>query len=143
LKPFLYAAMLDSGQLSPQMLVADVPTQFRGFAPENFDRSYRGAVPADEALAQSLNVPAVRLLREYGYPRFYDLLKALGFSTLHEPPDHYGLALVLGGAERRCGRHAYANPRTARGLPTDTRRGGTATFRSCNPRRTRPAPRRR
>jgi penicillin-binding protein 1C len=99
LKPFLYGAMLDSGQLLPHMLVADIPTQFRGFTPENFDRTFRGAVPADEALAQSLNVPAVRLLRDYGYPRFYDVLKQLGFSTLTEPPDHYGLALILGGAE--------------------------------------------
>jgi len=111
LKPFLFAAMLDSGQLLPQMLVPDVPTQFRGFAPENFDRSYRGAVPADEALAQSLNVPAVRMLREYGYPRFYDLLKTLGFTTLREPPDHYGLTLVLGGAEANLWdvTRAYAN----------------------------------
>jgi penicillin-binding protein 1C len=99
LKPFLYAAMLDSGQLLPRMLVPDIPTQFRGFAPENFDRQFRGAVPADEALAQSLNVPAVRLLRDYGYARFYDLLHTLQFTTLAEPPDHYGLALILGGAE--------------------------------------------
>ena len=99
LKPFLYAAMLDSGQLLPRMLVPDIPTQLRGFTPENFDRSYRGAVAADEALAHSLNVPAVRLLRDYGYPRFHDLLQKLGFSTLTQPPDHYGLALILGGAE--------------------------------------------
>jgi penicillin-binding protein 1C len=99
LKPFLYAAMLDSGQLLPQMLVPDVPTQIRSFTPENFDRSFRGAVPADEALARSLNVPAVRLLREFGYPRFHELLQRLGFSTIRRPPDHYGLALILGGAE--------------------------------------------
>jgi penicillin-binding protein 1C len=99
LKPFLYAAMLDSGQLLPKLLVPDVPTQFKGFAPENFDRAFRGAVPADEALAHSLNVPAVRLLKDYGYARFYDLLRNLGMSTLTEPPDHYGLTLVLGGAE--------------------------------------------
>jgi penicillin-binding protein 1C len=99
LKPLLYAAMLDAGQLLPKMLVPDIPTQYQGFAPENFDRAFRGAVPADEALAHSLNVPAVRLLRDYGYPRFYDLLTHLGVSTLREPPDHYGLALILGGAE--------------------------------------------
>ncbi|MET0280833.1 MAG: penicillin-binding protein 1C [Steroidobacteraceae bacterium] len=99
LKPFLYAAMLDSGQLLPRMLVPDVPTQIRGFTPENFDRGFRGAVPADEALAHSLNVPAVRLLRDFGYPRFHELLQQLGFSTLARPPDHYGLALILGGAE--------------------------------------------
>jgi penicillin-binding protein 1C len=99
LKPFLYAAMLDSSQLLPRLLVADVPTQLRGFRPENFDRQFRGAAPADEALAQSLNVPAVRLLRDYGYPRFHELLQRLGFSTLTRAPDHYGLALILGGAE--------------------------------------------
>jgi penicillin-binding protein 1C len=99
LKPFLYAAMLDSGQLLPKMLVPDIPTQLRGFTPENFDRQYRGAVPADEALAHSLNVPAVRLLRDYSYPRFHALLQQLGFSTLTRAPDHYGLALILGGAE--------------------------------------------
>jgi penicillin-binding protein 1C len=99
LKPFLYAAMLDSGQLLPKMLVADVPTQYKGFAPENFDHGFRGAVPADVALAHSLNVPAVRLLKDYGVDRFYDLLRNLGMSTLTEPPDHYGLTLVLGGSE--------------------------------------------
>jgi penicillin-binding protein 1C len=111
LKPFLYAGMLDSGQLLPRMLVPDVPTQFRDFTPENFDRQFRGAVPADEALAHSLNVPAVRLLRDYGYPRFYDLLKSLQFSTLPAAPDHYGLALILGGAEATLWdvTQAYAN----------------------------------
>ena len=99
LKPVLYAAMLDSGQLLPKMLVPDVPTQYAGYSPENFDRSYRGAVPADVALAQSLNVPAVRMLREYGVDRFYDLLAGMGMSTLTQPPDHYGLTLILGGAE--------------------------------------------
>jgi penicillin-binding protein 1C len=91
--------MLDSGQLLPRMLVPDVPTQIRGFTPENFDRQFRGAVPANEALARSLNVPAVRLLREFGYPRFHELLQRLGFSTITQPADHYGLALILGGAE--------------------------------------------
>jgi hypothetical protein len=71
-----YAAMLDSGQLLPKMLVPDVPIHYAGYSPENFDRRFRGAVPADVALAQSLNVPAVRLLREYGVERFYDLLRA-------------------------------------------------------------------
>jgi penicillin-binding protein 1C len=99
LKPFLYAAMLDSGQLLPRMLVPDIPTQFQAFTPENFDKQFRGAVPADEALAQSLNVPAVRLLREYGYPRFHELLQRLGFTSFTKPSDHYGLALILGGAE--------------------------------------------
>jgi len=99
LKPFLYAAMLDSGQLLPHMLVADIPTQYSGYSPENFDHLYRGAVPADMALAQSLNVPAVRSLKEFGVERFYDLLHRMGMSTLTRTPQDYGLTLVLGGAE--------------------------------------------
>src|SRR3569833_4591517 len=99
LKPFLYAAMLDSGQLLPHMLVADIPTQYSGYSPENFDHLYRGAVPADTALAQSLNVPAVRSLKEIGVERFYDLLHGMGMSTLNRTPQDYGLTLVLGGAE--------------------------------------------
>jgi penicillin-binding protein 1C len=99
LKPFLYAAMLDSGQLLPHMLVADIPTQYSGYSPENFDHLYRGAVPADTALAQSLNVPAVRSLKEFGVERFYDLLHGMGMSTLNRTPQDYGLTLVLGGAE--------------------------------------------
>lgn len=99
LKPFLYAAMLDSGQLLPRMLVPDIPTHYSGYAPQNFDRSYRGAVPADVALAQSLNVPAVRMLKTYGIERFHKLLRDMGMSTLTRSPEDYGLTLILGGAE--------------------------------------------
>jgi len=99
LKPLLYAAMLEDGSLTPRMLLPDVPTHYEGFQPENFDRQYRGAVRADEALAHSLNVPAVRMLRTYGVARFADLLRSAGMSTLTRPADHYGLTLILGGAE--------------------------------------------
>lgn len=99
LKPFLFAAMLDDGSMLPRSLVADVPTVINGFAPNNFSREYDGAVPADQALIRSLNVPAVRELREYRYEKFYTLLKETGLSTLTKPADHYGLAMILGGAE--------------------------------------------
>ncbi|MEM9023612.1 MAG: penicillin-binding transpeptidase domain-containing protein, partial [Bacteroidota bacterium] len=99
LKPFLYASMLDDGQLTPDMLVADVPTQYGGYAPKNYSQSYDGAVPARRALARSLNVPAVRMLQDYGIDRFHHRLRALGMSTLHRPPEDYGLSLILGGAE--------------------------------------------
>ena len=81
------------------MLVADLPTQINGYKLENFDRQYRGAVPADEALALSLNIPAVRLLRKHGVTRFYAELKSIGLQTLFRPADDYGLTLILGGAE--------------------------------------------
>jgi penicillin-binding protein 1C len=99
LKPLLYAAMLDAGEILPHTLVLDVPTQYAGYMPENFDRQYRGVVPADVALAQSLNVPAVRMLKQHGVQRFQDFLKAAGMTTLTRAADDYGLTLILGGAE--------------------------------------------
>ncbi|MCH8544296.1 MAG: penicillin-binding protein 1C [Alcanivorax sp.] len=99
LKPFLYALMLDDGLLLPETLVADIPTQFAGYSPENFDRLHRGAVPAREALTRSLNVPMVRMLREYGVERFHDQLRQFGLTTLFRAPEDYGLTLILGGSE--------------------------------------------
>lgn len=99
LKPFLYAGMLTDGLLLPHSLIPDIPTRIGGYTPQNFDRDYDGAVPADLALSRSLNIPAVRMLRDYKYPRFYDLLKKTGIRTLNRPADHYGLSLILGGCE--------------------------------------------
>ncbi|HYC84839.1 MAG TPA: penicillin-binding protein 1C [Chryseosolibacter sp.] len=99
LKPFLYAAMMDEGKILPKTLLPDIPVLLNGFAPRNFSHAYDGAVPADEALIRSLNVPSVHLLREYRYEKFHSLLKEIGISTLRHHPDHYGLSLILGGAE--------------------------------------------
>ncbi len=99
LKPFLYEAMLASGELLPDELVPDVPMRLGGFAPENFDRLYEGALPASEALARSRNVPAAWMLRRFGVERFAARLRELGMTTLHRDGADYGLALILGGAE--------------------------------------------
>jgi penicillin-binding protein 1C len=99
LKPFLYASMLDAGDLLPNTLVADIPTQFGSYQPENFNKSYDGAVFANEALSRSLNVPAVRMLQDFGLDRFYHYLKLLQLKDLKYYANHYGLSLVLGGAE--------------------------------------------
>lgn len=99
LKPFLYGAMLDEGRILPNTLLPDVPTIVSGFAPKNFSNDYDGAVAADKALIRSLNVPAVQLLMEYRYEKFHSLLQHLGMSTLVNDADHYGLSLILGGAE--------------------------------------------
>jgi penicillin-binding protein 1C len=99
LKPFLYAAMLEDGLLLPKTLVSDVPTMINGFAPKNFSRQYDGAVHADQALIRSLNIPAVHELKDYHHQKFHQLLKDLGMTTLSQPADHYGLSLILGGAE--------------------------------------------
>jgi penicillin-binding protein 1C len=99
LKPALYAAMLDDGKILPNSLVADIPVNLSGFAPQNFNGQYEGAVPASQALSRSLNIPAVEMLREYGTDRFLQLLKNMGFTTLTHTSEHYGLSLILGGAE--------------------------------------------
>lgn len=123
LKPFLFAAMVQDGALQPSSLVPDVPMHFTGFKPENFDRSYRGAVRARDALAQSLNVPAVYMLREYGLDRFYDLLRQMDMSTLTRAPDNYGLTLILGGAEGRLWDMAQMYANLARISESGRRRG--------------------
>jgi penicillin-binding protein 1C len=99
LKPFLYAAMLDSGLILPDQLVIDIPTRIGSYKPDNNVPVYRGAVPASEALSRSLNIPAVRELREYGISAFLDYLKECGFSTFTRSADDYGLPLILGGGE--------------------------------------------
>lgn len=99
LKPFLYAAAMDEGLLLPTELLPDIPLFYRGFAPQNFDKKYRGAVPANEALSSSLNVPFVFLLREYGYEKLHQKLKQIGMHSLTQPANHYGLSIILGGAE--------------------------------------------
>jgi penicillin-binding protein 1C len=101
LKPFLFAAMLDAGEILPGTLVPDIPFHIAGFSPQNFNRSYDGAVAAGDVLQRSLNVPSVRMLADYGVERFHLLLKDAGMSTLNKPPMHYGLSLILGGAEGR------------------------------------------
>ena len=99
LKPFLFAAMLDEGTLLPSMLLPDIPVYINGFAPQNYSKSFDGAVEAHVALERSLNIPAVLLLQDYGLERFHALLCEMGFSTIVYEPSHYGLSLILGGAE--------------------------------------------
>ncbi|KZE75998.1 penicillin-binding protein 1C [Myroides marinus] len=99
LKPFLYGSMLDDVELLPKSLVADIPVVISGYKPENFNSTYEGAVPADEALFRSLNIPYVLMLQKYGIYRFYNQLQNLGFKSINKHPNHYGLSLILGGAE--------------------------------------------
>ena len=99
LKPFLYAAMLNDGMILPSTLIADIPLNINGFTPQNFNRTFYGAVPAHVAIERSLNVPLVRMLSQYNTGRFMTLLKQLGMTTLRFSEDHYGASLILGGAE--------------------------------------------
>ena len=99
LKPFLYAAMLHDGQLLPGTLVSDVPLNLNGFSPQNYNKTFYGAVPAHRAIERSLNVPLVRMLSAYNTGRFMSLLKKAGMTTLRFSEEHYGASLILGGAE--------------------------------------------
>ncbi|MEE3999151.1 penicillin-binding protein 1C [Tenacibaculum sp. FZY0031] len=99
LKPFLYAQMLQSGDLLPKQLVADVPTEIAGYTPKNFNLTFDGAVPANEALTRSLNIPSVRMLQRYGLEKFREDLRAYRIKDINKSADYYGLSLILGGAE--------------------------------------------
>ena len=99
LKPLLYCALLQDGAILPNTLLPDIPININGFSPQNFNREFAGAVPAGEALARSLNVPSVHMLRKYGVPKFLDLLHRCGLTTLGRSASDYGLSLILGGGE--------------------------------------------
>ena len=99
LKPFLFAAMIDEGTLLPTMLLPDIPMNLSGFTPKNYSGQYWGVVPAKVALQHSLNAPFVYLLKQHGHQRFHSLLQRLGISGIVYDADHYGLSLVVGGAE--------------------------------------------
>jgi penicillin-binding protein 1C len=101
LKPFVYALAFEHGHTSSEM-IADVPTSFPSetgtYSPSNFDGTFEGPVSLREALAGSLNVPAIRLAAELPRGVLLERLHALGF-TLPEDEKHYGLSLVLGSGE--------------------------------------------
>ena len=133
LKPFLYASMLDEGLILPRSLVPDVPSQYGGYMPKNYYPTYDGLVPADEALARSLNVPAVRMLEEYGVARFKQKLQSLGLTTLYRPASEYGLTLILGGAEASLWDLAGAYAGMARSLERHYANRGRAASNAFRP----------
>ncbi|MGB3315308.1 MAG: penicillin-binding protein 1C [Albidovulum sp.] len=96
LKPFVYALAFDEGLAHPETLIEDRPTAFGTYAPQNFDRQFRGTITAREALQLSLNIPVVSLTEAIGPAR---LLAALRQSGGHPdlPGGQPGLAVALGG----------------------------------------------
>ena len=99
LKPFIYALGFETGEITPDSRIDDIPVTYAGYIPENYDEEYHGVVPVTEALIQSLNVPAVNLTKRVGLQKFYDLLKSAGMGSLEKKYYEYGLPLVLGGCE--------------------------------------------
>ena len=99
LKPFIFALGIEHGLVSPQGLLFDVPVDYSGYKPINYDQMYHGAVTVEEALIRSLNVPAVNLYAQLGNDGIHSFLNEAGISTLPKPRDYYGLSLILGGCE--------------------------------------------
>jgi 1A family penicillin-binding protein len=102
-KPFVYAAAFKKGY-TPQTIIWDVKTSFgiwgkKEYIPQNYDQKFRGPVSFYQALAQSLNVPSIKVLYLAGVKDSIELAKKLGIQTLNQPPSFYGLSLVLGGGE--------------------------------------------
>jgi penicillin-binding protein 1C len=105
LKPFVYAAAFDTLAMTPTTQLFDVETSFQTstgpFTPRNYDGRYHGLVLLREALASSLNVPAVAVIERVGVERQLALFHRFGFHSLNAPASHYGLALALGDGEVR------------------------------------------
>ncbi len=104
LKPFLYELAFERRTVRPTTILADVPASYalpglRAYRPGDYSGRFAGPVRARIALADSLNVPAVRVLSELGVPAFLDRLHALGFAHLTRGADDYGLGLALGDGE--------------------------------------------
>lgn len=104
LKPFLYELALESRAIRPTTILADVPAYYpipdaKLYSPSDYSGTFMGPVRVRVALANSLNVPAVRVLERVGVTAFLERLHGLGFEHLDQPPDYYGLGLTLGGGE--------------------------------------------
>jgi penicillin-binding protein 1C len=99
LKPFVYALGFQKGIISPALKVEDLPVNYAGYVPVNYDEQFHGITSVSEALIQSLNVPAVNLTAKVGLKEFYDLLQAGGITTLDRKYNQYGLPIILGSCE--------------------------------------------
>jgi penicillin-binding protein 1C len=104
LKPFVYELALEKGLIRPNTILADVPAHYaipgaKLYSPTDYTEKFLGPVRVRIALANSLNIPAVRLLEKVGVETFLERLHQLGFEHLNQTPEHYGLGLTLGSGE--------------------------------------------
>ena len=97
LKPLLYALCMDEGLLTPKMVINDVPVAYAGYAPENYDKEFHGAVTMEFALENSLNIPPVRSLKQLGKEKLINKLIACNFKQIQKDQRKLGLSLILGG----------------------------------------------
>jgi penicillin-binding protein 1C len=97
LKPLLYAMCFDEGLLTPRKVVTDVPVNYEGYAPENYDEKFNGYVTVEYALEHSLNIPAVKSLRTLGYEKLVQKLALCNFRQVQKDQRKLGLSMILGG----------------------------------------------
>lgn len=97
LKPLLYALALDKGQLTFQSAVEDIPCDIKGYAPENFDKKYRGKISVETALLYSLNIPAVQVVDAFEVRKFVDKLVDANFKQIKKDREKLGHSVILGG----------------------------------------------
>ncbi len=97
LKPLLYALCFDEGLITPKTVLTDVPVNYEGYAPENYDKNFNGYVTAQYALEHSLNIPAVKNLKLLGHEKFIQKLGAANFTQIIKDRRKLGLSMILGG----------------------------------------------
>jgi len=97
LKPLLYGLCFDAGLLTPKMTIEDVPVNYNGFTPENYDRKFNGYVTVDYALGHSLNIPAVKSLKALGTDVLIHKLGQCDFRQIDKDRNKLGLSMILGG----------------------------------------------
>ena len=97
LKPLVYAIAFDIGYITPHSTISDVPVNYNGYSPENFNATFNGKVTIEKALATSLNIPAVKTLSQISVPVFTEKLSGAGFTQIKKDRKKLGLSTVLGG----------------------------------------------
>jgi penicillin-binding protein 1C len=97
LKPLLYAMCFDEGLLTPKMIMTDVPINYQGYAPENYDQKFNGYVTVEYALEHSLNIPAVKGLQLLGHDKLIQKLADCNFNQVKKDQHKLGLSMILGG----------------------------------------------
>ena len=98
LKPFIFGIAMEQGLIAQETIIADRPTDFAGYRPQNFDMSYQGDVSIRQALQMSLNVPAISLLDSIGPLRLTSRIRQAGAQLELPKGKPPGLAIGLGGA---------------------------------------------
>jgi penicillin-binding protein 1C len=101
LKPVVYGLAFDAGIAHPETLIEDRPARFGSYSPRNFDQDFAGTITMREALAKSLNIPAVKILDAIGPTRLHTRLQGLGIDPVLPKGAEPSLAMALGGVGLR------------------------------------------